>query len=289
MSATASPSSLSISTMSEEDLKTAVTWASQEGWNPGLDDAEAFLKADPSGFFIGKLNGEPVACISAVKYSGDFGFIGFYICHPDHRGQGLGMALWNHAFDYLSDCKTVGLDGVLEQQDNYRKSGFEFAHRNIRYSGISMVDASMDGRISLLGQGVFPSIRDYDRTFFPAERTEFLQSWCSPMTQTRRGFVFVEAGEVKGYGVLRQCEDGFKIGPLFADTAEIADSLFRTLAGQVKGHTIVLDTPEPNEAALALAETYELSPVFETARMYKGKTPDLPLTNTFGITTFELG
>jgi hypothetical protein len=29
--------------------------------------------------------------------------------------------------------------------------------------------------------------------------------------------------------------------------------------------------------------------VFETARMYKGSAPVLPLDNIFGVTTFELG
>ncbi|MDN3719106.1 hypothetical protein QW131_07545 [Roseibium salinum] len=57
----------------------------------------------------------------------------------------------------------------------------------------------------------------------------------------------------------------------------------------MKGRTVILDTPEPNAAALLLAEKYELSPEFETFRMYRGPAPDLPLDQTFGITTFELG
>ena len=32
-----------------------------------------------------------------------------------------------------------------------------------------------------------------------------------------------------------------------------------------------------------------LTPVFETARMYRGPAPALPLERIFGITTFELG
>jgi hypothetical protein len=32
-----------------------------------------------------------------------------------------------------------------------------------------------------------------------------------------------------------------------------------------------------------------MAPVFETARMYRGAAPELPLGNIFGITTFELG
>ena len=52
----------------------------------GLSDA-AFFDADPKGFFIGKLNGEKISCISAVKY-GDFRFIGLYIVKEPFRGKG---------------------------------------------------------------------------------------------------------------------------------------------------------------------------------------------------------
>lgn len=283
---TASP--LEIRTMSEADLVLALTWAKEEGWNPGLEDLEPYRAADPGGFFMAWNEGEPVSCISAIRYGETYGFIGFYICRPEHRGKGYGMSTWDHGIKHL-EGRTIGLDGVVAQQDNYRESGFEFAHRTLQQSGLSMVDTPMDSRLCTLGQGIFPSIRDYDRAFVPAERTDFLKLWCAPMLDTRRGFAFVEDGTVKGYGVIRQCHDGFNIGPLFADTPEIADTLFRALAGQVKGQTIHLNTPETNQAALALAERYELSPSFEAARMYKGPAPDLPLDKTFGTTTFELG
>jgi hypothetical protein len=32
-----------------------------------------------------------------------------------------------------------------------------------------------------------------------------------------------------------------------------------------------------------------MAPVFETARMYKGPAPELPIDRIFGLTTFELG
>ena len=35
-------------------------------------------------------------------------------------------------------ARTVGLDGVVAQQDNYRKSGFKLAYRSIRYGGEPM-------------------------------------------------------------------------------------------------------------------------------------------------------
>ena len=41
-------------------------------------------------------------------------------------------AIWNAAMDSLAG-RNVGLDGVVAQQDNYRKSGFRLAYRNVRF------------------------------------------------------------------------------------------------------------------------------------------------------------
>ena len=36
-------------TMSRDEVALAVDWAAQEGWNPGLHDAQTFRVADPGG------------------------------------------------------------------------------------------------------------------------------------------------------------------------------------------------------------------------------------------------
>jgi hypothetical protein len=46
---------LQIRPMTRDELDLAVEWAAQEGWNPGLADAECFHAADPEGFLIGVL------------------------------------------------------------------------------------------------------------------------------------------------------------------------------------------------------------------------------------------
>ncbi len=124
-------------------------------------------------------------------------------------------------------------------------------------------------------------------SFFPAARDAFLRCWLRP--ERREGRTLIEEGTVRGYGVIRPCRRGFKIGPLFADTNEAADALFRALAASAKGEEVFLDCPDPNRPATDLAARYGLSPVFETARMYRGAVPDLPLSRIYGITTFELG
>ncbi|WP_293856408.1 GNAT family N-acetyltransferase [uncultured Alsobacter sp.] len=277
---------ITIRAMSRAELDVATDWAAAEGWNPGLADADAFLATDPGGFLMAFVGDRPAACISVVAYANSFGFLGFYIATPEFRGRGIGWQLWQAGMGRLAG-RTVGLDGVVAQQDNYRKSGFALAHRNVRYAGVARADMPQDPRLARIGQGILPSVVAYDRAFFPVPRDGFVGRWTRDGGRT--GWCLVEDGEVRGYGVIRKARQGYKIGPLFADDPRDADLLFRALASGVKGEEIALDPPEPNDEAIALAERHDLSPVFETARMYRGADPGLPLDRIFGITTFELG
>ncbi len=280
------PDELTIHVMTRHDLDLAVDWAAAEGWNPGLADADCFQATDPTGFLIGCLDSEPIASISVVRYASTFGFLGFYIVRPDQREHGFGYRLWQAGMEYL-EGRTVGLDGVVAQQENYARSGFVLAHRNVRYGGSPQVEAPRDERLRAVGPDLIAAVLAYDRPFFAAPRETFLSCWLRP--DLRTAIAFVEDGTVKGYGVIRECRNGSKIGPLFADSKREADLLLQALAVHAKGAVVFLDLPEPNQAAIQLATRYGLSPMFETARMYRGPKPDLPLSQTYGISTFELG
>ncbi|MGO8499579.1 GNAT family N-acetyltransferase, partial [Rhizobium ruizarguesonis] len=65
-----------------------------------------------------------VGSISVVKYGESFAFLGLYIVHHDFRGKGYGKEIWAAGIASAGD-RTIGLDGVAAQQDNYRKAGFE--------------------------------------------------------------------------------------------------------------------------------------------------------------------
>ena len=270
-----------------EQLSLVIDLAAAEGWDPGLHDASCFAAADPTGFFAGWIGDEPVATISVVKYGTTFAFLGLYIVKPAFRGRGCGRALWDHALA-TANGRTVGLDGVVAQQDNYKRSGFVLAYRNIRYGGLRGADAPLDARVVPLSRFAFADIARYDRAFFPEARDAFLRCW---IAQPGSKAMAVERDNgIAGYGVIRPTRNGFKVGPLFADDASCAEALFHALAMRIPaGARVFLDVPEPNTAAIALAERHGMSPVFETARMYSGPAPKLPLAKLFGVTTFELG
>ena len=281
--------SFEIRPMVRGELDLVIEWAASENWNPGLHDADAFWAADPSGFWIGLFDGQPVAAVSAVKYSRDYGFMGLYIVRPDLRGCGHGLAIAQQAMAYLEGCN-IGLDGVVEQQENYRKSGFVVAHRNVRYvlNAPAFASSEPDDRLVPLSGLPFEDVARYDRQFFPADRSAFLRKWIAQLGATAIGFC--EEARLLGYGVLRPCRSGFKIGPMFAETPEIAASLLtRLIASARPGEQVFLDVPECNPRALDLALRFGMDATFETARMYTRGAPDIGMDKTYGITTFELG
>jgi hypothetical protein len=273
--------------MRRDEVDIAVEWAAQEGWNPGLHDADCFHAADSNGFLIGLLDDEPVATISVVEYGRSFGFLGFYIVKPAHRGKGYGLQIWNAGLKCL-EGRTVGLDGVVAQQENYRKSGFKPAYRNVRYEGRGPGKVSRPSGIVELSSLPFEAIEIYDRPFFPADRTQFLKSWiCRPGS---RAHGILQDGSLAGYGVIRRCRSGHKIGPLFADRPDLAEALFMALTSEIEpAAPVYLDPPQVNHEAVELAECHNMKVVFETARMYDGQEPRLPLDRFFGVTTFEVG
>ena len=274
-------------TMTRTEVDTAIEWAGAEGWNPGLDDAACFHAADPGGFLAGLLDDRLVATISVVKYGDSFGFLGLYIVKPAFRGRGYGIRLWDAGLAYLGQL-TVGLDGVIAQQDNYRRSGFALAYRNIRYQRTGGTSFAGDRRVVPLVSIPFDDVNAYDRSVFVADRATFLECWINQPHSTAVGFV--RNGGLAGYGVIRTARSGFKIGPLFADDPEAADALFNALVARVPHDlTFCLDIPESNPAAVALAQRNRMTVVFETARMYAGPAPAVPLQRLFGVTTFELG
>ncbi|WP_405404178.1 GNAT family N-acetyltransferase [Streptomyces sp. NBC_01104] len=277
-----------ITTASSDDIRMMADWAHAEGWNPGLTDGQAFFAADPRGFLVGRLDGAPASCVSVVRYGSGSGFLGFYLTRPELRGQGYGSRLWATGTARLAGRNT-GLDGVVEQQPNYRKSGFRPAWTNLRYEGLVPDGIDLPPGVTLVDVRTLPfgQVTAYDRRFFPEERDGFLAAWTT--TPGRTALAALSEGEVRGLAVLRACRTSSRIGPLYAATPEIARALVGALAATDPSTPVAVDVPDVNPAAVRLAEQLGLTPSFETARMYTGTPPDVDHTGLFGITSLELG
>ncbi|MEU6576877.1 GNAT family N-acetyltransferase [Streptomyces sp. NPDC046805] len=279
------PQDLVVTQATLEDWPVISGWAVDEGWNPGLSDGPAFFAQDPDGFFLGRIDGEPVSAISVVNYGPDYAFLGCYLVRPDLRGHGHGITTWKTALAHAGN-RTIGLDGVVAQQDKYRQSGFELAHRTARFTGAAP-EADVPAGVRPARPADLGAITAYDSSCYPADRPRFLAEWLNGTEH--RAFVRHDGDRVTGYGVIRPGHDTLRIGPLFADSADDARALFAALCAEAAGREVAIDVPETSAAGIALAEEAGFAPSFETARMYTGPVRQHAQERVFGVTTLELG
>jgi len=265
--------------------RTAVDWAAAEGWNPGLDDAERFLAADPDSFLATERSGEIVASVSCALYGDAYAFIGFYIVRAELRGQGVGLPLFERALA-RAGSRTAGLDAVVEQEATYGRSGFATSHRNVRWRTTGG-GQRRDGLVEL-GSLPFDELLAFDTAVFGAERERFLRGWID--RPPGHALACSREGRLVGYGVLRPCRAGAKVGPLFADDAEAADTLLDgLLAAAGSGAAVFVDMPVANASAEELRSGRNWEAGFETARMYLNGRPPEDVDRVFGVTTLEFG
>ncbi|MBE0639579.1 MAG: GNAT family N-acetyltransferase, partial [Bacteroidales bacterium] len=273
-----------------DGLKTLVKWAEAEGWNPGEYDADVFWATDPDGYWGYYYRGELIAGGSIVSYNNEFGFMGFFIVKPEYRTKGIGRQLWhqrrNKLLTRLKQGASIGMDGVVAMQPFYKKGGFETAFRDERYERLGS-NFPTHPNISKIAADDFDAVLAYDEQCFGFQRPQFLIPWLNqPNVQT---FKFTTNQQLQGFAMMRKATKGFKICPLFADNEIIAEELYKACLRSAIDEPVYLDIPMINNAAVELVKKYNATYVFECARMYYGKAPEMDIQKVFGITTFELG
>ncbi|WP_239495848.1 GNAT family N-acetyltransferase [Yoonia maritima] len=272
-------------TSTQAEIYTMLDWAAAEGWNPGIDDASVFFQTDMHGFFVAELDGAIVAAISVVNHNDDMAFLGLYLCGPMYRGKGIGYGLWKYALAHAGP-RTVGLDGVKEQQANYARSGFTLAGASTRMQGcipqvltddIRPINYELDVEV----------ITQLDGAANGYARDAFLSGWTND-TDERKTLVYETNGTVTGFATIRRCKSGHKVGPVIAPNSDIALKLLSAAAKHMSAHQVIIDMTDGQPQFKDQLITFGFEPIFETARMYRG-TPPKKNATLFAIATMELG
>ncbi len=281
---------LQLTKLNYKELEILITWAKQEGWDPGLNDAAIFWETDRDGFYGYFNHEELIAGGAIISYNGEFGFMGLFIVHPKYRYLGIGRKLWYQRRDKLlsriNKDASIGMDGVVAMQDFYHKGGFNIAFRDERHERLGALYV-LDNRVSKITELDTVDILNYDAACFGFNRPQFLKPWLNQPYGF--SFKYVENGLIKGFAVMRKTSKGYKICPLFADDQIVAEELYKACLNVVPNELVYIDIPMINQLAIDLVNKYETRFVFECARMYLNKNPSIPYEKIFGITTFEIG
>ena len=292
---------LKIRPFQRADIPLVTHWSRKEGFAPGAGDVGIYRHTDRQGLWIGTLSNKPIGCIAGVRYNDSYGFIGLFIVIPEQRGNGYGVELWRHAIDHLSDIPCVGLEAALDRVKDYSTWGFNPSSTTTRWQWVG--DGDLVGNCSyseelvsnlrILQDDQIPSIviQSYDAKREPSPRPHFLADWLQHPAGTVLALVD-QNGLCHGFGRIRPCllsiGEGWRIGPLLADSPQLAEYLLRLLVKRHKG-VVLIDTPGLNEHANPLLEKIGFTNVSQTLRMYKGNQPPISMQDVFGLACLELG
>ena len=287
----------------EEEFQTVVINAmAKEGWRPGLKDAECFLACDPTLGFVGELDGQSIGCMTMTKYDNRLAFAGSYIMDEKHRGKGYGIKIFDAAVSSVKPSSSIAFLALRQLEKMYERSGFRSQFYGARYdfylptamTCFSEISEKTPVEITRIGEVHLEALFLYDTTVFGFERHAFLSKWLR-VTGSHALVAFNTEGSIVGYTVARPTfvkEDGYKIGPLFADSEAIAEKLLKALFEELLRQDEpppVVCFEAPTKKAMGLGERLQGKKGFELAYMLKGDPPKACFDKWFGVTTLELG
>ena len=269
------------------------------GWRPGTLDYVSYFAADKTGFFVGELNGKPISCISVIKHTNNFAFVGTYLVDKEYHGKGYGLKTWNAAMASINESYNLSGDTTTEMLPVYSKfvpiralwcqQCFDF----VLPAHFSAETHNTVNSIEPPTKSLFPAILEYDTEVHVYPRPSFLEKWvfapncyCSVAIDTN--------GCVVGYGVVRKTQgnvSGWRIAPLFADSADIARILYRDMCAKVAAEdseanmTVDVSYGEKfsPESLNLVAGELQGKPTFTMFRVYKYLPPNMPLNKIFVI------
>ncbi|KAF0653579.1 acetyltransferase (GNAT) family protein [Cyanobium sp. Copco_Reservoir_LC18] len=290
---------LTIRPLQSADIPTVTGWARREGFAPGGGDVAIYRQTDRQGLWVGWLGDEPVGCIAGVRYNPAYGFIGLFLVVPAQRGRGYGVQLWKQALAHLADVPCIGLEAASDRIDDYAGWGFVPASPTTRWQRLVAGDhpappaAAPEPPWCLLEGGAIPAaaVQRFDAEREPSPRPHFLRQWLRHPAGTVLALVD-RSGACHGFGRVRPClladGDGWRLGPLVADSPAAARALLEGLLQRHPG-TVLIDAPGANAAAAPLLASLGFTPASRTLRMYRGVPPAVSLADVYGLACLELG
>ena len=264
---------MTVSLMQPADFKEINQWCIDEGWNIGLYDSDAYYMIDPLGHYIATAK-ERIASLSLIKHSPTFFTLGPFIVHKSYRGQGIGKELWNVAMTRMNQehpDALITLYAVSAQRERYKNENFVPIMTIQRwYIRSTPSIPSILSKCTPLTTKLIPAISQYNRNHDIANRELLFKKLL--ITPEANGLVFMDDNLIKGFGFIRRCIRGFRIGALIADTPDIAQSIITELLVLAQGESVFIDVPECNPYGIACMEAVHAIRAVEedTIMMVKG-------------------
>ena len=279
--------------LTRDELDVVLGWATTAGWNPGLHDADALWAADPDALWGVEVDGVLVGAGATVQRGSRAGGVGLLLVEPSHRGRGIGSLTFPFLVDGALSRLEQGAGLVLDCPESYQDFCERFGFVPVRKVARSTATATAGrrgpytGQLRALAQLPFDRVVAYDAKFSGGERPDFLRAWMTPRGGV--GLGCYEAGYLIGMAILRPAQDGFRIGPFYAESRDVAEDLFVALSGTVVGQKLTLDVPLEDPDIVAFASSKGFTLAAQAVHMTLGPVQEGPRDQVYGESTLEYG
>ncbi len=254
------------------DIGNFLNLAAAEQWISDRGELDFLLAEFPGGCFCVKDGtGDAVGFVTSIPHERG-GWIGNLLVGKDHRGAGIGEALFLRAVRALLDfgVETIWLTASEMGRALYEKHGFKGIDRIVRWVGRG--DGSGDGVIC-------DNALRFDASFDGlcwGDRRESLLRWVAG-----RGTVISESSAC---AVVQPFRGGAQIGPFAALNRDAASRVIaRVLSTVAASREVLCDASATNYGCVSVFRKAGFSVRSETSLMYAGVKPNYRPEYLYGL------
>jgi GNAT superfamily N-acetyltransferase len=286
--------------MTQADILLGLRLTSEAGWNQTEADWQMLLAA---GFGFVATYGTTSAVADAgtatiVPYGTAFSWIGMVLVDPVYRRRGVGTALLQRAIAEAMPYGCVRLDATPQGEALYTRLGFRAEYgllRMVRQQQEMPVIADAPA-LGIPGDAVCRSLDparlaeliEFDAPIFGAARGGILGAFVR--NAPRYAFTCHQDDVLSGYCLGRSGAVYEQVGPVVADSAEIAQALLCRALGACGDRPVIVDVFAAKEAWVAFLQSLGFATQRPYTRMVLGC--DCPAgmpERQYGIAGAEIG
>ncbi len=227
--------------MTPKDIPFGMRLSLAAGWNQTADDWGMLLEQSTSGSFVACLDGVEAGTVTTVSYQDRFHWIGMVLVDEQFRRLGIGKALLTAAIQAVKGQGLVCLDATPAGKKLYDTLGFKDVYGLGRWlRGPSPLEINPAYECPSLTQVMLPALLEYDLPVFGADRSAVLASL---LHRAPTLAFYVERGSrLAGYCLGRYGSSYAQIGPVAANSLEIAQTLFLSALKACAQQEVIVDT-----------------------------------------------
>ena len=242
-------------------------------WNQLSKDWEMLLAASQGGNYVALKNGIASGTATTVTYGNRFSWIGMVLVDASIRRSGIGKTLLLAAINYAKSKGTVRLDATPEGKKLYDTLGFIEEFRLTRYEAFSFMPKGELPRINCQKMKVsdLPKIFTKDAPIFGADRSIILRHLHK--NKPDLAWVCKSKNKITGYCFGREGSNFTQIGPIIADSQEIAETLLLNALNANKNGNYIIDSLDDQISFNAFIKSLGFQKQRPFIRMYLGRHP----------------